>query len=537
MGSLQLPKLTTNLNKYQKLSKEQAGHIRHFYNLAAQNDGEWKHMGSQEPMQEFLDAYRYQLALMSYAVGVTHYHRMPALRSVFKPLFRRLIHKMLRREVWGYWFSTSHAGPKTNPKQTTLRQPWADPVVRENIMYSGHLLLMTSLYGMLFQDDEFEKPGSIVFNWNPLFWGLGPETFTYDNRSLQKAILAEMERNDWVGVCCEPNLVFVVCNQFPIIAMRYKDIRDGTHVAEEVLAKYQKSWNKKGMVSPDGLLVDWFMVEQKTTTPARDVAFTAWAGAFMNTWNSNFVHNNYDRQALGFITKVDGEIRLQRNTVASAIRKLVSEDNTSPSSLSTLEKAQDIAAQAPPSPFLYVTPTYGYVTQWLSELGKKKELEALLQYADEKLYGTWENGGYFYKRFDGHGGNDWTFMDPFSGNGGIPYSTLNVKNGQKKMWEEPWTRSMLEERPWVDGAGLESGGVWDAELGILLVTGRTWDGSLAKLELTARNLKAGEWAAFVGGRCLETRSLGPKADFEVFAEFGGDEVDVVFKLMDIHGEA
>lgn len=83
-------------------------------------------------------------------------------------------------------------------------------------MYSGHLLLMTSLYGMLFDDDEFEKPDSLVFNWDPLFWGLGPERFSYDNRSLQKAILKEMERNDWVGVCCEPNLVFVVCNQFPV---------------------------------------------------------------------------------------------------------------------------------------------------------------------------------------------------------------------------------------------------------------------------------------------------------------------------------
>jgi hypothetical protein len=201
---------------YPKLSKEQAGHIRHFQNLAFQPDGEWRHMGTQEPMQEFLDAYRYQLAVMTYSAAVTHYHRLPALRSIFKPLIRQLIHKMLRREVWGYWFNTSHGGPLTNPAQKSLRTPWADPIVKENIMYSGHLLMMTSLYAMLFDDDEFEKPGSLVFQWNPLFWGMGPETFTYHNRSLQKAILAEMERNGWVGVCCEPNLVFVVCNQFPV---------------------------------------------------------------------------------------------------------------------------------------------------------------------------------------------------------------------------------------------------------------------------------------------------------------------------------
>jgi hypothetical protein len=77
-----LPTLVLDLTKYPKLSQEQAGHIRHFHNLVSQIDGEWHHMGIQDPGQEFLDAYRYQLALMAYAVSVTHYHRMPALRSV-----------------------------------------------------------------------------------------------------------------------------------------------------------------------------------------------------------------------------------------------------------------------------------------------------------------------------------------------------------------------------------------------------------------------------------------------------------------------
>jgi hypothetical protein len=75
---------------------------------------------------------------------------------------------------------------------------------------------MTSLYAMLFDDDEFEKPDSIVFEWNPMFYGMGPETLKYNNRSLQNVILDEMEANKWLGVCCEPNLVFVVCNQFPV---------------------------------------------------------------------------------------------------------------------------------------------------------------------------------------------------------------------------------------------------------------------------------------------------------------------------------
>lgn len=213
--------MDVDLSRYPKLSKEQLGHLRHFHNLVSQVDGEWHHMGTQEPMQEFLDAYRYQLATMAYAVALTHYHHQPALRGVYKPLFRRIIHKMLRREVWGYWFTTSLGGVTTDPSLKELRKPWADPIVKENIMYSGHLLLMVSLYAMLFDDDEFEKEGSLVFNWNPLFYGLGSETFTYDTQSLQDAILREMERNGWVGVCCEPNAVFVVCNQFPVGSLAF----------------------------------------------------------------------------------------------------------------------------------------------------------------------------------------------------------------------------------------------------------------------------------------------------------------------------
>jgi hypothetical protein len=84
---------------------------------------------------------------------------------VFRTLLRQMIHKMLNKSVWGYWFLTSHGGNKLDPSLKELRKPWADPVKEENIMYSGHLLLMTSLYGMLFDDDEFEREDSIVFTW------------------------------------------------------------------------------------------------------------------------------------------------------------------------------------------------------------------------------------------------------------------------------------------------------------------------------------------------------------------------------------
>ncbi len=75
---------------------------------------------------------------------------------------------------------------------------------------------MVSLYSMLFDDDRYDQEDSIVFEWNPMWWGMGPERYCYNKMKLQRTILGEMERVGWMGACCEPNTVFIVCNQFPV---------------------------------------------------------------------------------------------------------------------------------------------------------------------------------------------------------------------------------------------------------------------------------------------------------------------------------
>ena len=136
MTSLCPPKkrLPLDLTVYAKLSADAAGHIRHFHNLSVQPAGDWSRMGSVFPQQEWHDGLRYQLAMMAYAAGLAHYHRLPAIRGPFRSLFERLIAKMLHRDVWGYWYLSSQGGLACNPDLTELRKPWADPVRQENIM-------------------------------------------------------------------------------------------------------------------------------------------------------------------------------------------------------------------------------------------------------------------------------------------------------------------------------------------------------------------------------------------------------------------
>lgn len=541
MGSIGMPtqapaKLPIDISTYPKLDAKQAGHLRHFHNLVSQPDGHWRHFENCDGHHEFDDAARYQLATMAYAAGLAHYHRLPALRGPFKSLMRQMIHKMLRREVWSYWFNASHGGTLTDPDLTELRKPWADPVVKENIMYSGHLLLMTSLYAMLFDDDVFEKPGGLTLRWDPLFWGLGPEDFVYDNRKLAGVILQQMKENEWVGVCCEPNAIFVVCNQFPLIAMRYNDIRDGTDVVQQdILPKYKAAIFEKGMAGrSDGLYGSFFALKQKKSLPARHGAHTAWANAFMHAWDSEGVRARYEQQTLGFLTHFDGKTQLQVSRVAMTFRKLVLEDGADADSIETLHKAREESRHVTNPRLPYETLNWLAFTMMLSELGKRKELEDLLEYADRRLNPTWENGGLYYPRNDQLVDMDWNLVavEPHSGNSGIGYARLNVENGQKMMWEKPWTREVLASRPWVDGVGLADGidflrGIWDEKVQAMIVTVKRWQGDSQTISINIRNLPRGQWAVYANGSLREAREMPKGGDIAVSGEVGVDEVDIV----------
>ncbi|KAJ7053981.1 hypothetical protein C8F01DRAFT_1064442 [Mycena amicta] len=533
------------LDRFPKLSREQAGHLRHFHNLATALPGEYPHMGSQLAGEEWLDSLRYQLSGMAYAAGAAHFHRLPALRSVFRPLIEALIEKMLYKDVWSYWYLTSQSGRLVDPDIQELRKPWPDPVVKENIMYSGHLILMISLHAMLFNDDKYDAPDAIIFDWNPIFWGMGPEKFCYTRSTLQDAIIREMERANWIGVCCEPNAIFVVCNQFPIIAMRYNDIRKGTNAVDGVLEKYTAAWKaKSGFIQDDGLFVDWYQVKQDSRVPAQSLAFTAWACTFMNAWNPDQVKSLFPKQAMGYISppSPEGLVNVRSTPVAKSIRQLVQDEGVDANDPSTLQRASEIVSSAPTRPNRgLVPPIFGYVVQWASEVAEDPATtKGLLAHADKYLNPTWEHGGLFYPRsattsdLDAQG--NWTRVDPFTGNAAIAYAQLNVYNGQRKMWAKPWTRERFTEYAYVEGVGLEDGvdylrGAWDGETGTMVVTFRSWDGSEKRLVPAFHNLPEGNYGVYVDGALTGVKSVAGREDVvEVGVTVAGDEVDLVLVL-------
>ena len=58
--------------------------------------------------------------------------------------------------------------------------------------------------------------------------------------------------------------------------MRYADVRNGTRIVEDALAKYKAALKRKAMIHDDGAFADAYRVKQDQALPADDISFTAW---------------------------------------------------------------------------------------------------------------------------------------------------------------------------------------------------------------------------------------------------------------------
>lgn len=273
----------------------QLGHLRHINNLAHNLDGDWSHMGGIEAGQEYTTSYRYQLAWMAYTLGIAHFHQLPAAPGAFKQSFVHVMRKMLRYDVWGYWEHTSKSSTFLDPNLETLREGWRDPVVKENIMYSGHVHAMAGMFGVLFDDDRYEREGGLTFKFEPMF-ASGAEEFSYDFSSLNDVIYWQMVESGFLGIACEPNMVFLVCNQFPMLGFRFHDVRKGTEMAEEVTQAHEAAWRRKGWLKDDDFFAFYF-IKQDMIVGAQN----SYSAAMMNAWNPRFVHELYPRQIAEFV--------------------------------------------------------------------------------------------------------------------------------------------------------------------------------------------------------------------------------------------
>jgi hypothetical protein len=397
------------------LTPQQLGHIRHIDNLSRQLPNDWSLMQGKGVGQDDFGGYRFQLAYMAYALAIAHFHRLPNAPGVFKPIFERLIEKCIMPEVWSYWRDVSRGGSVFNAHVSAdLQEEW-DPVARDNIMYSAYVQSMALMYNYLFDDDRYAQPGALSFEHWSFFWGGEPKRFTYDQNSLNEHIYWEMVQSGYLGVACEPNCVFQICNQPAILGFRMHDLVYGGTIAAEVTRSYDHAWRDLGRLDARGHYNMMVAQDSREVRPNEATApwVDAWCGTLMNMWNREFVHQNYQHQVKDFLVYGPEETISVRSA-----------------------KAREVMGQV----VVNDTCDLGWVATWASEMGDTETLDGLLKHADRFLNPQWRDGGLYYPRNDsavdasGHS----TVVEPLTGNALIAYARLNVPDGLWQLYNLPW---------------------------------------------------------------------------------------------------
>lgn len=407
-----------------RLDDAQAGHLRRIADLAMRLPDDWSGMMGRSSLQEDFGSLRFQLAYMSYALALTHRHRLPAAPAVFRKPFDRLIQKMLSPDVWTYWHYVSTGNGPLNKSLGELPAEW-NPVHSDNIMYSAYIQSMTLLYHHLFDDSKYASEAAISFRLQPYFWGDGGKTFNYNEHTLNDRIYWQMVEKGYLGIACEPNCVFQVCNQPAILGFRMHDIINGGSTAQEVTEGYKRAWSDFGIVNESGHFNVVVLEREHALVPHQAGAWSDfWLGSLMHAWDPETVKARYPAQIAHW-------------------------GRPGPDDTLWIQPSIPPAGFGPDLSHAY---DFGWAAVCASEVGDRENLDRMLRYADGFLTPTWEDGSFFYSRRDGwfdERGMSWA-MDPHTGNALLAYARLNVPDGLNMLYAQPWTSVHFAEPALVD---------------------------------------------------------------------------------------
>lgn len=409
-------------SRYPILDEKQLGHVNAIVRLAGQLNSDWSGMGSDEPGQGGFDAYRYQLAMMSYTLSLVQYHYTPAYRELTQATDARLIDKMLLFDVWGFWELTSRGAKSFDPDLKELGEGWIDPVKRQNIMYSGHLFQMINTHQMLYADGRYDQPGSVRFVYEPAGRGMGRQDFVYDNHSLAKVLADQFRESGWKGIECEPNAIFPECNQHPLLGFALYDRRHGTDYFKTISAAYKRQFDDLNYVDPKtSSFMMMYMVRQEKTVPAQMAWADGWSGSFMHAWYKPQVESLYPVQ------KAHHLVQLPDGTAT-------------------------VKATAPSH---FYSHDHGFFALLAAEVGDTDTRDRMLAYADRHWAPQWRDGAYIFPRedrfkFDADGADVWRRVQPLTGNGLIGLARINVRDGLYDLFNKPFDDDHFRQ-PYISG--------------------------------------------------------------------------------------
>jgi len=429
---------------YLSLEDKALGHIRHIVRIIDQVRGEGSPIGGMEDGQEYNSSSSFHLLFLAYTLGLSHYHYTPAYRELYQGAMDRVIQKMLGRELSGDEEQTRIGSKALDPEPKMLGGAGPEPLARENVMYSGHLLASVGYYTMLFGDRKYTEPGSLPFDHETIFPGWAdPKKYKHDFTSLARLIHDQYVASP-MGFICEPNAVFLFCNGYTFYGFRFHDHLFGTNWLPAVTKNFRQAWKEKGgLLDKDGHFVEAYLIAQDFIWVQPSAYFDAWAGTWMHAWNRDPIESLYPAHAKHWVKRLpDGTAYVEPR----------------PQSSWALQSTSD----------------FGHFALYASELGDKKTVDAMLRYAEKHLNPTWDDGAYFFPRNDDLRNEQGlpVLMTPLAGNALLALARINIPSGLYITFNEPFENKHFYE-PYVDKIDypnvLVRQAVYDEEKCVLIV--------------------------------------------------------------------
>jgi hypothetical protein len=426
------------------LDDKALGHIRHIVRLIDNTRGEGGPTAGMEAGQEYDPSSSFQLLFFAYTLGLSHYHYTPAYRELYQAAMDRVIQKMLGRVSPGDGDQPPGEIKALGPEPKLLGGAGPEPLARENVMYSGHLLASVGYYTMLFGDRKYTEPGSLPFDHETIFPGWAdPKKYKHDFTSLARLIHDQYVASP-MGFICEPNAIFLFCNGYTFYGFRFHDHVLGTNWMPTVAKNFTQAWKEKGgLLNEDGHFVEAYLIAQDFIWVQPSAYFDAWAGTWMHAWDRDAIESLYPGHAKHWVKGLpDGTAYFEPR----------------PQSSWSLQSTSD----------------FGHFALYAAELGDKKTVDAMLAYAEKHLNPTWDDGAYFFPRNDDLRNEEGlpVLVTPLAGNALLALARINIPNGLYTTFNQPFVKAHFNE-PFIDKVDypnvLVRQAVYDAEKCALIV--------------------------------------------------------------------
>lgn len=179
---------------------------------------------------------RYQLNYLGWALAPYAVNYVPNAPGQIELALRNLVSKQTDLRVWQYWQTLNRLGNFDNNP---------DPLVRDNIMFSGFTGDQINLYEAATGSTYFDQPGSLTFVWKD------GRTFSYDHHSWMEVVRTNFEKSQLGFFPCEPGWAFAACNTLGAQALYGHDRLHGTSLWASIEPRWRDTLEREYLM-PDG---------------------------------------------------------------------------------------------------------------------------------------------------------------------------------------------------------------------------------------------------------------------------------------------